>query len=254
MANQWLRLWHDMPNDPKWRTIAKASGQSIGDVISVFLHILVDASANASERGKTQSINAEDIASALDIDSAAVLAIIGAMEGRVIEGNAVLGWEKRQPQKEDGAAERARAWREEQKRKKEEEERNRTQPNAQERPDKDTDKELKSSCDQQAESQGKINGSGLSYTSIKDAYNRICVPTLPACRTISKKRQSLIRSLVNIEIDGVKPFRVHGIPFVEAFFIDCMKNPHWVGANGWRADFDFLINTTNAIKALERNL
>ncbi|ENW0797054.1 MULTISPECIES: hypothetical protein, partial [Escherichia] len=22
MANAWLRLWHDMPNDPKWRTIA----------------------------------------------------------------------------------------------------------------------------------------------------------------------------------------------------------------------------------------
>ncbi|EOB0003140.1 hypothetical protein, partial [Escherichia coli] len=20
MANAWLRLWHDMPNDPKWRT------------------------------------------------------------------------------------------------------------------------------------------------------------------------------------------------------------------------------------------
>ncbi|ENT9428360.1 hypothetical protein QSD88_RS19685, partial [Escherichia coli] len=23
MANAWLRLWHDMPNDPKWRTIAR---------------------------------------------------------------------------------------------------------------------------------------------------------------------------------------------------------------------------------------
>ncbi|WP_252180673.1 hypothetical protein, partial [Escherichia coli] len=22
MANAWLRLWHAMPNDPKWRTIA----------------------------------------------------------------------------------------------------------------------------------------------------------------------------------------------------------------------------------------
>ena len=25
MANSWLRLWHDMPNDPKWRTIARKS-------------------------------------------------------------------------------------------------------------------------------------------------------------------------------------------------------------------------------------
>lgn len=108
--------------------------------------------------------------------------------------------------------------------------------------------------DQQAESPAEIKGSRLTYNAIKDAYNRICVPTLSACRTISKKRQSLIRALVDIEIDGVKPFRVHGIPFVEAYFVDCLKNPHWVGANGWRADFDFLINANNAIKALERNL
>ena len=26
MANAWLRLWHDMPNDPKWRTIARVTG------------------------------------------------------------------------------------------------------------------------------------------------------------------------------------------------------------------------------------
>ncbi|EOP2197647.1 hypothetical protein QSF09_003200, partial [Escherichia coli] len=26
MANAWLRLWHDMPNDPKWRTISRVSG------------------------------------------------------------------------------------------------------------------------------------------------------------------------------------------------------------------------------------
>lgn len=48
----WLRLWHDMPNDPKFRTIARISGQRIGDVIAVFLHVLVDASANANERGR----------------------------------------------------------------------------------------------------------------------------------------------------------------------------------------------------------
>ncbi|WP_252356698.1 hypothetical protein, partial [Escherichia coli] len=26
MANAWLRLWHDMPNDPRLRTIARVSG------------------------------------------------------------------------------------------------------------------------------------------------------------------------------------------------------------------------------------
>ncbi|WP_252355071.1 hypothetical protein, partial [Escherichia coli] len=27
MANAWLRLWHDMPNDPKWRTQNRVAGQ-----------------------------------------------------------------------------------------------------------------------------------------------------------------------------------------------------------------------------------
>lgn len=62
MANSWLRLWHDMPNDPKWRTIARRSGQSIGNVIAVYLHVLVNASGAAEttrNAGVTQS-NAPD--------------------------------------------------------------------------------------------------------------------------------------------------------------------------------------------------
>jgi hypothetical protein len=135
MANQWLRLWHDMPTDPKWRTIAKASGQRIGDVMAVYVHLLVCAS-NAAERGRTQSFNAEDVASALDMETDQVELIHSAMQGRVLEGDMVAGWEKRQVAREDGSAERAKAWREAQKSKAE-----RT-PNAPERnqaPDKDTD-------------------------------------------------------------------------------------------------------------------
>ncbi|EEY1988416.1 phage replisome organizer, partial [Escherichia coli] len=40
MANAWLRLWHDMPNDPKWRTIARVSGQPIATVMAVYIHLL----------------------------------------------------------------------------------------------------------------------------------------------------------------------------------------------------------------------
>jgi len=132
-----------MPTDPKWRTIARASGQRIGDVIAVFVHVLVDAS-NATERGRTQSIASEDVASALDIGSDQVDAILAAMQGRVIDGDRVLGWEKRQPIREDGAAARAKAWRNTQS------ERKRTQANASEREqtldtdtDTDTEKEQK---------------------------------------------------------------------------------------------------------------
>ena len=135
MANQWLRLWHDMPNDPKWRTIARVSKQPITAVIAVYIHILVNAS-NATERGRTQNVCNEDLASALDLDTEQVDAIISAMQGRVLDGDMVSGWSKRQVEREDGSAERSKRWREAQK------EINRTQPNATERnrtPDTDTD-------------------------------------------------------------------------------------------------------------------
>ncbi len=131
MANSWLRLWHDMPNDPKWRTIARASKQTIPAVISVYVHVLVNASTNANERGRTHGLECEDIASALDMDVEHVSAILDAMQGRVLEGDKVTGWEKRQPLREDGSSQRSKEWRE----------RKRTQTNAEKRPDKDTDKE-----------------------------------------------------------------------------------------------------------------
>ncbi|MBB3179742.1 hypothetical protein [Variovorax sp. Sphag1AA] len=148
MANQWLRLWHDLPNDPKFRTIAKISGQRIGDVITVYVHLLVCASSNATERGRTQSFKPEDVASALDIDTSQVDAIVAAMQGRVLDGEHVSAWEKRQPLREDGSAERSREWRAEQKRlkagRKQDEQADRTQANTGERNrslDKDTDKD-----------------------------------------------------------------------------------------------------------------
>ncbi|EEY1967912.1 phage replisome organizer, partial [Escherichia coli] len=49
MANAWLRLWHDMPNDPKWRTIARVSGQPIATVMAVYIHLLVSASRNVTK-------------------------------------------------------------------------------------------------------------------------------------------------------------------------------------------------------------
>ena len=149
MANQWLRLWHDMPTDPKWRTIAKASGQRIGDVMAVYCHLLVCAS-NATERGRTQSFCSEDVASSLDMETEQVQQIINAMQGRVLESDTLMGWEKRQVAREDGASERAKAWREAKKQAKTSEtnatERKQTQAERKQTPDKirlDKDKDKK---------------------------------------------------------------------------------------------------------------
>lgn len=99
MANQWLRLWHDMPNDPKWRTISRISGEPISLVQAMYLHLLVDASRNAL-RGYV-TVTVEDIASALDVTPLQITSIFDAMESRVLENGHLSGWENRQPKRED---------------------------------------------------------------------------------------------------------------------------------------------------------
>lgn len=102
MSNQWLRLWHDMPTDPKWRTIARVSGQSIALVQAVYLHLLVDASRNVTRGHAT--VTAEDLASALDVTDDQIESVMAAMQGRVIDGQAITGWDRRQPKREDGGS------------------------------------------------------------------------------------------------------------------------------------------------------
>lgn len=99
MANQWLRLWHDMPNDPKWRTIARISGQPIALVQAVYVHLLVSGSQNVT-RGHADVTN-EDLASHFDVTECDIDAVINAMQGRVLDGTYLTGWERRQPKKED---------------------------------------------------------------------------------------------------------------------------------------------------------
>lgn len=102
-GNQWLRLWHEMPNDPKWRTIARHSGQPLALVQAAYLHLLVDASRNVTRGHAT--VTAEDLASALDCDMSQIEAVLSAMQGRVLNGQELTGWDKRQPKREDNGNE-----------------------------------------------------------------------------------------------------------------------------------------------------
>lgn len=125
----WLRLWHEMPTDPKWRVVARRSRQSIGNVIAVFNFMLVNASENEAERGTLRNFSHEDVAAALDIEDQDVADIRAAMQGKVLDGDRLLNWEKRQPKREDNSTERVREFRK----------RNETQRNAPEKSREDTD-------------------------------------------------------------------------------------------------------------------
>lgn len=112
--NDWVRLWHDMPTDPKWRVIARKSGQPLPCVIAVFNLLMVSASQNSEQRGVLLGWNDEDAAAALDMDPEAITAILDAMQGKVLDGNRLTGWDRRQPKREDNSADRVRAYRERQ--------------------------------------------------------------------------------------------------------------------------------------------
>jgi hypothetical protein len=188
MANQWLRLWHDMPTDPKWRTIAKISNQRIGDVIAVYVHLLVCAS-NANERGRTQSFNCEDVGSSLDLNCENVALIIDAMNGRVLDEGRLKGWDLRQVVREDGSSERAKAWRNAKKDIKNAGERNRTL-------DKDTDKDKK---------EEKKKEDDFCFNRFFDAYpKKVAKPAaVKAFKKISEK--DLQKIMAHVEMSKASP-------------------------------------------------
>lgn len=140
MTTGWFRLWNDMPTDPKWRVIARASGQPISLVMACGLFAMSNVSkrsvtqCDAKERGVTHNLSHEDIAAALDADEADIKAIFDAMQGRFMDGDKVKNWDKRQPKREDSSAERTKAYREKKK-----SERSVTQCDA---PDTDSDTDI----------------------------------------------------------------------------------------------------------------
>jgi hypothetical protein len=109
MTNSWLRLWHDLPDDPKWRTIAHIANEPIATVQAVYLRLLVSAS-QAEPRGEAH-INPVVTASALDIEADSIIRILEAMQGLVMDGDHLTGWERRQPSREDSSSERTKNWR-----------------------------------------------------------------------------------------------------------------------------------------------
>jgi hypothetical protein len=113
----WLRWHHGTVNDPKWRLVARKSGQPVTAVIAVFATFLERAS-NSIPRGQIDGWDAEVIGVGLDLDADSVVAIHSAMQGKVLDGNFITSWEKRQPKREredDTAADRKRAQRDREK-------------------------------------------------------------------------------------------------------------------------------------------
>ena len=97
---KWLRLYNDTITDPKWRVIAGESGQPLTAVLAVWMSMLVNAS-DADERGTLQGWDDRFAGAALDLRGDAVRSIREAMQGVVLNGQRLTGWDKRQRSSDD---------------------------------------------------------------------------------------------------------------------------------------------------------
>lgn len=269
MANQWLRLWHDMPTDPKWRTIARHAKQPISLVQAVYLHLLVDASRNVTRGHAT--VTTEDLASALDCDDADIQAILDAMQGRVIEGQMISGWDRRQPKREDSgdsetgamsAAERKRAQREREK------QQAHSTPNGQ-----CHDESRTVTTDKDTEESKEPNGSVGSADrlprcdtqTVVDLYHEI-LPELPSVRLMNDQRRKAVASLWKFALTSRKsdgsPRATTGpeaTEWIRGYFTRARDNDFLMGRGhkapgheGWQCDFDFLLSERGKKHVIEK--
>jgi hypothetical protein len=244
MSNQWLRLWHDMPTDPKWRTISKICGLRIGDVVAAYTFMLVSASMNKAERGVTQC-NAEDIASLLDIEISAAESLIRAMQGRVLDGNKLTGWATRQPKREDDSSERVRAYRSN----KEKEITNVTQCNSRE--DKEEDKNKNKKVREGVVEISPIGSYSappprMDFEKLISIWNDELGSVCPKIQRLTEQRKRLLANRLRDSFDSdSERWR--------SFCRAIRGSPFCSGENdrGWRANIDWALKPQTIAKVLE---
>jgi hypothetical protein len=263
MANEWLRLWHDMPTDPKWRTIARASGQPIALVQAVYLHMLVDASRNVT-RGHV-TVTAEDMGSALDVTEAEIQCVLDAMEGRVIEAGALSGWDARQPKKEDAGnpstGAKSAAERQRDKRARDAEKDAVTAGHDESRKvtldkDKDESKDI------------SVGGADLPQCNLQaviDLYHEV-LPELPTVRLMTESRKKAIAKqwrfvLTSKKSDGTRrAFDAdQAMTWLRDYFSRARDNDFLMGRTGrqgehanWQCDLDFLLTEKGMKHVIEK--
>ena len=240
---EWVRLWHDMPTDPKWRVIARKSGQSLPCVIAVFNLMMVNASGNAAERGCLCAWNDEDAAAALDMDPEEVAAIRQAMQGKVLEGSHLTGWEKRQPKREDGtAAKRKAEWKERKEAARNTSERAGTQGNAPE-----TDAETETELDSPGGESPSGDEPALRPEHVFEGYQKLAETIgRPVPRDFTPERRQLVKGRMS----------QYSLEDFQTVFAKCRDSPFLRGdKNDGRTPltFDWLMKKSNFQKVLEGN-
>jgi hypothetical protein len=106
---KWLRLYTDTPDDQKWRLVSVRSGEPVGNILAVWTMMLCCAGSaheRGADRGTLDGWNDEIAAAVLGYKPQIVTSIREAMQGLVLDGDKMTGWEKRQRDGSDNAAAR----------------------------------------------------------------------------------------------------------------------------------------------------
>ena len=164
--HSWVRLWKDLPTDPKFRVIAKRAGRPLSEVVAVFVLMMTSADDDGA-----LDWHADDVAAALDLEPEHVEAIHAAMQGKVLDANVMTGWRKRQPKREDCSTERVREFR---KRRETQCNADETQRNAPEKRREEERREEKKDTpvhSEQVAAPAKADGRTKIFDELKSAYN-----------------------------------------------------------------------------------
>jgi len=277
VANQWLRLWHDMPTDPKWRTIARHSKQPVSLVQAIYIHLLVDASRNVTRGHAT--VTAEDLASALDVEDSSIQAVFDAMQGRVLDGMTLSGWDIRQPKREEpGVGEspaKTAAQRKQDQRAREKEAQEQAesrQCHAESRQchaesrnvttdkDKEEDKEL----EEAKASMSKSKIPTCPREEVIALYHEV-LPELPGVRVMDAKREKAISEFWKWVLTSNKPDGTRraedaesAMAWIRAYFERARANDFIMGRGSrteehknWRCSIEYLLSTRGMKKVIE---
>lgn len=98
--NDWFRSWHGAPTDPKWLAVARKAQVAPAFVVAVAWGLMDRASQHA-DRGSIAGYDADAMGAFLGCEEAQIEAIVQVMrERKIIEGERLCAWEKRQPKRE----------------------------------------------------------------------------------------------------------------------------------------------------------
>lgn len=105
----WCRWHNGTATDAKWRVVSRRAGLPSHMIVAVWA-ALIELANQGKVRGTIDNLDPEVIAAGLDMEPDQVETIVQAMQGKVLSGLQLTGWEKRNPkrEREDSSRERVR--------------------------------------------------------------------------------------------------------------------------------------------------